>query len=444
MDKSQAKASKLRYRTIRYDADRLLSDDQRDRIGETVRLTSEVFFAAARRCNEMKKASRGAIQKELYREFADKYEALPSQILQTTLFRAGEAVKSQNSNVPAYNKKRREQNKRIAKRNAKRAKEGLPPIPYKEMLNKWELKPKKAPNNYRLDGRTLSKRGDNITFSAVGKRIAVPFAFPEWFSDKYDVSEQKLQSGTVGIRDDGTVIMTLSFSCTKEEVPRTAGETVGIDLGIKHKYASSRGELHDSRHINKIKRKYFHNRRILAQKGTPSAKRKLKKSSGKERRFMRDANHCMTKRLADDPSVMTYALEDLTNIRIKTKGKKHNRNMSGWSFKQFLFFLDYKCKANGISVGLVDPAYTSVTCNVCGSRGERHKGSFKCKVCGHKAHADINASMNIRNIYLRQRSAGRAPSAAQTTETLSNEGVSIKVSADRLSGTSRKPRACDS
>jgi IS605 OrfB family transposase len=362
-------------------------------------------------------------------------------------------VKSWNSNVPAYNKKRREQNKRIAKRNAKRVKEGLPQVPFKEMLNKWELKPKKAPSNYRLDGRTLSKKGDSITFSAVGKRIVVPFAFPKWFSDKYDVSEQKLQAGTVGIRNDGTVTMTLSFSCTKEEFPRTAGETVGIDLGIKHKYASSRGELHDSRHINKIKRKYFCNRRALAQKGTPSAKRKLKKLSGKERRFMRDANHCMTKRLADDPSVMTYALEDLTGIRIKTKGKKHNRNMSNWSFSEFLFFLDYKCRANGIGVETVDPAYTSVTCNMCGSRGERHKGSFKCGACGHKEHADINASMNIRDIYLRQRSAGRALSTAQTTETLSNEGVSIKVSADRLSDTnhgsnasvtSHRPRACGS
>jgi ribosomal protein L37AE/L43A len=46
----------------------------------------------------------------------------------------------------------------------------------------------------------------------------------------------------------------------------------------------------------------------------------------------------------------------------------------------------------------VDPAYTSQTCNACGHRDPKNRESqavFRCRACGHTAHADVNAARNI-------------------------------------------------
>jgi putative transposase len=54
-------------------------------------------------------------------------------------------------------------------------------------------------------------------------------------------------------------------------------------------------------------------------------------------------------------------------------------------------------KASG-RVELVNPAYTSQTCNRCGHVDARNRESqavFVCTACGHRAHADVNAARNI-------------------------------------------------
>ncbi|WP_072075564.1 zinc ribbon domain-containing protein [Limnoraphis robusta] len=50
----------------------------------------------------------------------------------------------------------------------------------------------------------------------------------------------------------------------------------------------------------------------------------------------------------------------------------------------------------------MDARYTSQKCSRCKQRHStnRHKSRFHCKTCGFKAHADINASMNIRDDYI--------------------------------------------
>ncbi|HEY9336852.1 MAG TPA: transposase [Kribbella sp.] len=58
----------------------------------------------------------------------------------------------------------------------------------------------------------------------------------------------------------------------------------------------------------------------------------------------------------------------------------------------------------------VNPAYTSQTCSVCGHCSPANRESqavFRCVACGHHAHADVNAAVNI--------AAGRAVSARRET-----------------------------
>ena len=68
----------------------------------------------------------------------------------------------------------------------------------------------------------------------------------------------------------------------------------------------------------------------------------------------------------------------------------------GWGLLKQM--LGYKLQWAGGLLLLVDPAYTSQTCSVCGvvDAGNRKvQAVFHCLHCGHKAHADVNAAQNI-------------------------------------------------
>ena len=68
-----------------------------------------------------------------------------------------------------------------------------------------------------------------------------------------------------------------------------------------------------------------------------------------------------------------------------------NRMVAGWSFYQLQQFVTYKAAVAGITVELINPAYTSQTCHLCLQLGSRNQEHFTCLTCGEQ-HADINAS----------------------------------------------------
>jgi len=60
-----------------------------------------------------------------------------------------------------------------------------------------------------------------------------------------------------------------------------------------------------------------------------------------------------------------------------------------------LVMIEYKAKWEGIPVVYINPAYTSLYCHYCGSKGVREGLTFKCLNCGRTYNADANASMNL-------------------------------------------------
>ncbi|MCR3882950.1 MAG: RNA-guided endonuclease TnpB family protein [Methanothrix sp.] len=135
--------------------------------------------------------------------------------------------------------------------------------------------------------------------------------------------------------------------------------------------------------------------------GTDSAKRHLKKLSGREARFRRDVNHCISKKMVakakDTSSVI--ALEDLQGIREgMTVSKAQRRKQHSWGFYQLRQFLEYKAAIAGVPVVYIDPAYTSQECPVCHhiSRSNRPtRDQFACVCCGFSGPADTVAARNI-------------------------------------------------
>lgn len=185
----------------------------------------------------------------------------------------------------------------------------------------------------------------------------------------------------------------------KEQLPTQ--NVLGIDRGVKNIAVCSNSQFFNSKQLRNVKGKYRYLRKKLQSKGTRSAKRLMKKLSGRENRFQKDVNHCVSKKLIALP-FDTYVLEQLDVHAKKGKSRKFNTLLSNWSWVQLEQFLTYKALLVGKKVEYVDARYTSQKCSVCGYvyRGNRKTQSeFLCRNCGFQCHADLNAARNIRNNY---------------------------------------------
>jgi putative transposase len=75
-----------------------------------------------------------------------------------------------------------------------------------------------------------------------------------------------------------------------------------------------------------------------------------------------------------------------------------NKMMTDKSFGNVKLLLSYKLKERGKHLGLVNPAYTSQTCNACGTVDKKSRISqaeFVCTSCSVVTNSDVNASKNI-------------------------------------------------
>ena len=150
-----------------------------------------------------------------------------------------------------------------------------------------------------------------------------------------------------------------------------------------------------------VHRKYSAIRKRLQRQGKF---RRLKAIKDRESRIVKDLNHKVSRKLVELAKVQHAALvfEDLGGIRkTRKQARSFKYALHSWSFYQLQTFVEYKAKLLGVPVLYVDPAFTSQDCSVCGARGQRTGKEFKCPVCGHIDHADVNAAFNIA---LRQKS----------------------------------------
>jgi putative transposase len=174
------------------------------------------------------------------------------------------------------------------------------------------------------------------------------------------------------------------------------GRIVGVDMGIVNLATTSTGLRFSGKQAMHIRRYYAALRQSLQKKGTPSARRTLKRLSGREQRWMRNLNHVISRRIVDSlqPGDM-IVLEDLMHIRERIRAQRQQRLIQhSWAFAQLQAFIAYKARERGISVVFVDPRYSSQLCSRCGALGHRHGLSFSCD-CGYINNADYNAAYNL-------------------------------------------------
>lgn len=176
-------------------------------------------------------------------------------------------------------------------------------------------------------------------------------------------------------------------------------DILGIDRGVNNILVCSNNLFYNSNHLKKIKGKYQYLKAVLQKKGTKSAKHHLKLLSGKETRFVSDTNHRLSKWIANS-DFKVFVLEDLKDMKHKKNGRRFNKKLGSWSFKQFETYLKYKAEKKQKLVISVNPKYTSQICSKCGFKDKlnRKRSNFKCLQCGYELHADLNASRNIAEL----------------------------------------------
>jgi IS605 OrfB family transposase len=176
---------------------------------------------------------------------------------------------------------------------------------------------------------------------------------------------------------------------------------LGVDLGIVNIATTSDGINWSGGAVTARRKKNQRVRRSLQKRGTKSAKRRLKKRSGREQRFARDVNHRISKVIVEtaERTGKGVAVENLTGIRTRVRHRKPQRSrFHSWAFAQLGHFLAYKAARTGTAFVQVDPAHTSRQCSGCGHVERRNRidqASFACRSCGVSLHADHNAAIDI-------------------------------------------------
>jgi IS605 OrfB family transposase len=172
---------------------------------------------------------------------------------------------------------------------------------------------------------------------------------------------------------------------------------VGIDRGIINIAVLSNNQFFHSNHLKDVKGKYQYLKKVLQSKGTKSAIKKLKEISRKETRFVSDTNHCLSKTIANS-NFKVFSIETLKFTKNKKNGRKFNKKIGGWSYKQLERFLGYKVEALGkIIVKAPSNFPSSQICSHCGHKDKenRNGSKFKCLKCNFELHSDLNASRNL-------------------------------------------------
>lgn len=187
-----------------------------------------------------------------------------------------------------------------------------------------------------------------------------------------------------------------------EENEQQAIGWIGIDLGLVNIAQDSDGRTYGhARKIRAIRNRRHRQRARLQRKGTRSARRVLRRLSGRESRFIGQMNHLISKQICAEAkrTKRGIALENLKHIRSRVRARKsQQRSLHSWTFADLRSKIAYKCKLVGVPVKFVDPRNTSRECAACGNTNKKNRttrDSFTCKECGHAAPADTNAARVI-------------------------------------------------
>lgn len=245
------------------------------------------------------------------------------------------------------------------------------------------------------DQRILSFKGiDTISILSLDGRFKIPIMFGAY---------AKLDQRKIRGQSDLLYLKGVLYLCLCVEIPDerqfTPKGTLGVDLGIVNIATTSDGVSFSGEDVDRVRITINTLKKSLQKKGSDSAKRHLKKLSGRERRFKRNTNHTIAKKIVQvaKDTQRSISLENLKGFRVTVR-KEQRERFGKWAFDELGRFINYKATLAGVPVSFVNPRNTSRACSNCGHTAKSNRKSqseFVCKACGFTIHADLNGALNI-------------------------------------------------
>jgi len=266
----------------------------------------------------------------------------------------------------------------------------------------------------RYDNRTISfideKEGTSeleVSLATTQNRVEATLQGGEYCFEEFQAG--KFQDARL-FRQDGEYYLNVHIQ--REPEIQNASESehyIGVDLGVNNlatiAVQNRNGEIvetkfFDGSYVSEKKRRFNAKRREYMRKGLWS---KLQETKGKEKRFIKDINHKISKYIKDlceKYEDSTVVMEKLGGIRENMNfGSKQNRRLHNWSFAQLQEFIIYKAHEAGSSYRRVPPYDTSQVCGSCFgdiSRNTRNYSIGACETCKKEVmNVDLNAAVNI-------------------------------------------------
>lgn len=242
------------------------------------------------------------------------------------------------------------------------------------------------------DSRVLTYKQNEVSIWTTEGRLKIPFVCHNPNYLPYIKGEADL------VFKKGKFYLFQTVEVPEEDV-KDVESFIGCDFGLVDICTLSNGKSFNSKPLQEHREKRQKVRSSIQRKGTNSAKRLLKRLSGRERTFGTITNHTISKQIVQlaKSEGKGIAIEDLKGIRFSAnkKGKKFRTRVGKWSFNQLRQFLTYKALLNGVKLVSVPPNYTSKTCSNCFCIGNRRGKRFTCNNCNSVFDADHNGAKNI-------------------------------------------------
>ena len=252
--------------------------------------------------------------------------------------------------------------------------------------------------------RTYSIKGNVISLFTIQGRIIVPMKLGE-FREK--LPRYRHPERSRADLPQGKVFLQPGIDLPKV-LEKLSARSPALIFGENNIAAISTGKLFGGGNLRHDRDKFLALEKQLQRNGSQSARQLLKslrpRSPALKRQPRGQQGYCCGRQSS---GCSTITMEDLT----KTSCANGSRPVSVYApvctagRQRLNYFVSYKAEAAGIGVEFVNLAYTSQTCSVCGSPGNRVQHRFSC-TCGSLAHSDLNASRSeawrdhcIRRLY---------------------------------------------
>lgn len=206
----------------------------------------------------------------------------------------------------------------------------------------------------------------------------------------------RMTKEAIKVKDEETCEESQVKSQTKPQ-----GEVIGTDIGLCSLIVLSNGEMYGMRFLRQLKR--FDNNLLKITNQLKEEHGKYVKLTGFDsynnlnhriKQYIKNEVGRIINKILTKHNIQTLVIEDLDFTSSKLS-RKMNRLLHRFGLGVIKNKLEAVKLCTISAVKYVNAAYGSQTCSTCGYVDEKNRptqSEFKCRCCGKKEHADVNAS----------------------------------------------------